>query len=235
MTNPEFDRFADSYVNLHAENISISGEGPEYFAEYKVKELARLLPTTSWGSVKSILDFGGGIGSSVPHFNKYFPRSEVTCLDISEKSLELGDQLHRGKANFRHFDGLAIPFPSEHFDIVFVSCVLHHISHTLHLGALREINRVLRRSGVVFIYEHNPFNPLTVHTVNNCVFDENAVLIQASRLSSTVSAAGFDCPEVRYRVFFPRALRLFRPLEKYLSWLPFGAQYSIFAKKAPLG
>ena len=32
----EFDKFADEYHNLHQENIRITGEKPEYFAEYQI-------------------------------------------------------------------------------------------------------------------------------------------------------------------------------------------------------
>ena len=40
MDKAEFDKFADEYRSLHAANIAISGEGPNYFAEYKIKDLA---------------------------------------------------------------------------------------------------------------------------------------------------------------------------------------------------
>ncbi len=35
---------------------------------------------------------------------------------------------------------------------------------------------------------------------------------------------------VRYRVFFPHALRLLRPLERALAWLPLGGQYYPLAR-----
>ena len=38
----EFDKFADEYHNLHQENIRITGENPEYFAEYKIRDLTRV-------------------------------------------------------------------------------------------------------------------------------------------------------------------------------------------------
>ena len=37
----EFDKFADEYRAIHAHNIRLSGEAPEFFAEYKVRDLAR--------------------------------------------------------------------------------------------------------------------------------------------------------------------------------------------------
>ena len=40
MDEVEFDKFADEYRDLHAANIKLSGEDPEYFAEYKVADIA---------------------------------------------------------------------------------------------------------------------------------------------------------------------------------------------------
>ncbi len=44
MEQSEFDKFADEYRSLHAANIAVSGEGPDYFAEYKIKDLAAEYP-----------------------------------------------------------------------------------------------------------------------------------------------------------------------------------------------
>ena len=47
----EFDQFADEYHNLHEANIRITGEGPEYFSEYKTRDLSRVEQIVS-GDVK---------------------------------------------------------------------------------------------------------------------------------------------------------------------------------------
>ena len=57
MDKAEFDKFADEYRALHARNIRISGEGPEFFAEYKVRDVARHLGAAR-STVARILDFG---------------------------------------------------------------------------------------------------------------------------------------------------------------------------------
>lgn len=44
--------------------------------------------------------------------------------------------------------------------------------------------------------------------------------------------AEFAAVDVRYRIFFPHALRRLRPLEPSLTWLPLGAQYYVAARKA---
>jgi SAM-dependent methyltransferase len=106
--------------------------------------------------------------------------------------------------------------------------VFHHIEPALHVGLLSELHRVLRPGGLVMIYEHNPLNPLTVHAVRTCPFDENAILIGARTLRERLVEAGFAGATARYRLFFPRALRLLRPLEQGMKWLPLGAQYYVF-------
>ena len=55
----EFDQFADEYYNLHQENIQITGEKPEYFAEYKICDLKRVAKIVGV-DVNNILDFGAG-------------------------------------------------------------------------------------------------------------------------------------------------------------------------------
>src|ERR1035438_7593719 len=58
----EFDRYAKSYEEMHAQNVELSGEGTEYFAIYKQKVLERLLGK---GFEKPVLDFGCGIGNLI--------------------------------------------------------------------------------------------------------------------------------------------------------------------------
>ena len=91
---------------------------------------------------------------------------------------------------------------------------------------------ITRAGGLIAIFEHNPLNPLTVHAVNTCPFDENARLIFARSLTRRLSAAGWTSPRIQYNLFFPRALAQLRPLEAGLGWLPLGAQYVAFARKA---
>jgi len=81
------------------------------------------------------------------------------------------------------------------------------------------------------VFEHNPYNPLTVRIVNRCPFDEHARLVRGGVMKQRVMAAGFSAATIRYRVFFPHALRVLRPLERALAWLPLGGQYYVLARK----
>jgi ubiquinone/menaquinone biosynthesis C-methylase UbiE len=232
MNKAEFDRFADEYEALHATNIAISGEKPEYFAEYKIRDLAvEYFSLRGAGDAPAVLDFGAGIGASVPFVRKYLPSARLTCLDMSTRSLEVGQARFPGQASFMSFDGIRIPFPDASFDIAFAACVFHHIQPAEHVALLTEFHRVLVPNGIAIVFEHNPYNPMTVHAVNTCPFDENACLIPAATMRKRFSAAGFNRTRIRYRLFFPRMLRALRPLDRWLTWVPLGAQYYAIAVK----
>ena len=231
MDEAEFDKFAAEYREIHATNIKLSGESPEYFAEYKIADIAAELAHAGGFDRPRVLDFGAGVGYSVPFFRRRLPGARVTCLDVSRRSLEIGAAKHGDAARFTHFDGRSIPYEAGDFDAALASCVFHHIPHGEHVTLLAEIRRVLRPGGALFVFEHNPFNPLTRHAVNTCAFDENAHLVTAAVMRKRVLAAGFGSALVKYRIFFPAALRALRPLEQRLTWLPLGAQYYVLARK----
>ena len=233
MDEVEFDKFADEYYAVLADSIGASGEGPKYFAEYKIADIAREYEVSSRGTNKCprILDFGAGIGGSVPYVNKHFPTARLTCLDVSRRSLEIAEKRFPSLAEYVHFDGKRIPFPDEHFDIAYAACVFHHIEHDKHVSLLQELHRVIRPGGSLFVFEHNPYNPLTVRVVNSCAFDEHARLIRGSDMKQRVTAAGFASTSIHYRIFFPHSLRALRPLEKAITWLPLGGQYYSLANK----
>lgn len=229
MQESEFDKFADEYKTLHTANIRASGEGPEYFARYKIEDVRSLLAGRDQETLR-ILDFGAGVGTSIPYFGALFPKAHLTCLDVSRKSLDLARQRH-GRADFVVFDGRTLPFPDNTFDLAFSACVFHHIPHIEHSTLLAELRRVLKVGGTCVIFEHNPLNPLTVQAVNTCPFDENAVLIKATEFHARLRQVGFNEVGHRFRIFFPRALRQLRFLERHLTWLPLGAQYYVIGRK----
>lgn len=230
MDKAEFDRFADAYYEQHRENVAVTGEGPEYFAEYKIRQLRQIVEREQIG-VSRICDFGSGIGNSIPFFRTYFPDAALTSSDVSERSLTLGKQRYPGTGNCVLIEEGRIPCDTGSFDVVFSACVFHHIPHGEHVMWLKELRRITRPGGLIAIFEHNPLNPLTVHAVNTCPFDENARLIFARSLAKRMGDAGWTSPRIQYNLFFPRALARLRPLEPRLGWLPLGAQYVAFARK----
>ncbi|MFA5121440.1 class I SAM-dependent methyltransferase [Zavarzinia sp.] len=229
MDPSEFDRYADAYLKDHRANIAISGEAPEYFHAYKVSEAERFCDEAGLAP-QTVLDFGSGIGNSLPFLRQAFGEARICCADVSTRSLEIAEGRFPGAhAEFLRIAGDALPLADGTVDLAFTACVFHHIAPGEHGRWLSELRRVTRAGGLLVLFEHNPLNPLTRHAVNTCPFDANARLQRAGTLAGRVRDAGWRAPQIRYHVFFPRLLAALRPLEKRLGWLPLGAQFSIVA------
>jgi ubiquinone/menaquinone biosynthesis C-methylase UbiE len=230
MDSVEFDRFASEYDHFLRQILAVTGEGPEFFHEYKIRELARLAHERKF-QPETILDFGSGVGNSIPYFRRYFPSAKLAGADVSLRSLQVAEERFPGAATGLQIQDNRIPAPDNSFDMTFSACVFHHIAHDEHVHWLGELRRVTRVGGMLTIFEHNPLNPLTVRAVNNCAFDANARLIRAKQLIERYRKSGWVGPKARYHLFFPRALSGLGVLEPYLSGVPFGGQYAVSAVK----
>lgn len=225
----EFDKFAEEYKSTLNASVSLSGDSSDYFAEYKIKEVSRECMQHKIFDGE-ILDFGCGTGTSTPYFKKYFRKSKLTGVDVSNSSLEIAKSRF-GDVDYVQFDGSKLPYKDNSFDIIFTACVFHHIDEEQHGELLSEIRRVLTPEGRFFLFEHNPFNPLTIKIVNNCPFDENAVLIPSGKIITRLRGANFSAVRRRYCLFFPKFLSFLRNFEPKLYWCPLGAQYYVSAGK----
>ena len=226
----EFDKFAEEYRAAHAQNIRISGEAPDYFARYKIDELTRRWRAMGRAEPTAVLDFGTGIGNSLPFLKAAFPAARLTGIDVSEKSLEVAGQRFPGTAELVRYDGGEPPLPQASFDLIFSACVFHHIEADEHVALLSSLKRLLRPGGLAVIFEHNPVNPVTRYIVATCPFDENAVLIPAAEFVRRQKKAGFSRVEAAYTGFFPGPLKALRPLERFMTAIPVGAQYYTLAQ-----
>jgi len=230
MSGAEFDKYAHQYREIHQANIGLSGEAPEYFAAYKMRDFAEAIRRSGSSGKGVYLDFGSGIGSSVSPFRRFFPDARLLCADVSSESL-LESRARNGlNCEYLLIENGRLPLGDSSIDGAFACCVFHHIPHDIHISVLNEIRRVLRPNGHLMIYEHNPWNPLTVRAVNTCPLDENAILIPGQEMFRRCLASGFRSGNLEYRVFFPASLSWLRPLENRLRWLSLGAQYALHLK-----
>lgn len=227
---PEFDRYAASYGALHAASIKASGEEPSYFAAYKARYMARRLAADARPvAAPAILDFGCGVGTSIGYLHAAMPAATLHGTDLSGASIALAKAAHDGIATFTTIEDSRLAYADAAFDVVFVACVFHHIAPAQRPHWMQELHRVLRPGGQLFVFEHNLLNPLTVKSVRDCPFDEDAILLPRHELLGLARQAGFAGVDARYIVFFPHALAALRPLEPWLGWLPLGAQYVVHA------
>jgi SAM-dependent methyltransferase len=221
MSAAKFDDYARSYDELHNQNLTASGEPLEYFSAYKRACLVRLGAPIG----EPLLDYGCGIGNVTSALTESY--REVHGFDPSSESLKVARE-RVPKATF-HPDLAAVP--TAHFTSAVVSGVLHHVPRAERVGALEQLRAKLRPGGRVFVFEHNPLNPVTQRSVRTCPFDDDADLLWPWQAKRLLAEAGFSDVRLDYIVFFPRPLALFRPLEPKLRWLPLGAQMLVVGRR----
>ena len=220
-----FDDYADSYYRDLQEQETIFGffaSNRDYFIKYKID----LLTSNINIQPKSILDFGCGVGLSLPYLLNNFPKANISATDISESSLSIVSNLHP------YVD--IIPDQQLHnnlFDLILCSGVFHHIPVDERLAVLRRLNGCLTSKGILCIFEHNPYNPITQRMVSSCVFDQDAQLISRNNMEKLIKILSFEVLTSKYSLFFPKIFSRLRLVEPYLGWIPLGGQYYILARK----
>ncbi|MDZ7722765.1 MAG: class I SAM-dependent methyltransferase [candidate division KSB1 bacterium] len=224
MPKVDFDEYAEQYDNVLQQNIGKLGKNISYYAEHKVITLQRYLKKQP----ARILEFGCGTGRNIPFIKLAFPDACVWGCDVSRESLETA-RTNNPSVSFFHVDEKPDPLPA--MDMVFVSCVFHHIPVDQRDHWMQYIGIILALQGYLFIFEHNPYNPLTQHAVNTCPFDKDAVLLRPAEFKSLLSGALLKHLRTDYILFFPAGLRRFNIFEKYLTRVPFGGQYMVMARK----
>jgi SAM-dependent methyltransferase len=132
-------------------------------------------------------------------------------------------------------DGMSAPFAGGSFDLVFAVCVLHHVppGGGRRDAVVGEMARLARPGGLVAIWEHNPWNPLTRRVVARCGFDRDAALLSLAETRRLLRRAGLSRIESRYGLFFPWRGRGWRRAERLLAQVPLGAQFMALGIKPP--
>ncbi|MCS7034942.1 MAG: methyltransferase domain-containing protein, partial [Phycisphaerae bacterium] len=135
-----FDAYAEDYDAALQQGLRVTGEGKEYYAQGRVDFLRQVLPSSAL-PVRSILDFGCGVGSATPYLLRAFSPQLIEGVDVSPKSIEVATRQHGSdRVRFR----LLGDSPSGEFDLAFVNGVFHHIPPADRDQALGWIFRALR-------------------------------------------------------------------------------------------
>lgn len=220
-----FDQFAETYQQIHTENIRVTGENSEYFAQYKARYISRQMGPQFSGK---ILDYGCGVGMLSSYMKEAFPLAVVDGYDISEESLATVDSRVRAQGTFTS-DWSAV---GHAYDLIVITNVMHHVPPRERQAVIERLRDRLAPQGKLIIVEHNPLNPLTRWAVANCAFDDDAILLPTKETAGYISQSSLKILRRDFIVFFPRPLAWFRPLEPILGWCPAGAQYALIAQRA---
>jgi ubiquinone/menaquinone biosynthesis C-methylase UbiE len=141
-----------------------------------------------------ILDAGCGTGGTLRSLKKKFPRLILIGIDYSPIALNYcrnGFSLLRASVD-------SLPFDKESIDAVVCLDVLYHLNVSNDLKALREMNRILKRGGYVFI--HLPAFEFLRGRHDKVVLTRERYTIE--KLRGRMQGAGFKIIRCSYRHMF---------------------------------
>jgi SAM-dependent methyltransferase len=225
----DFERYKDTYQQKVQESIKFTGQDLDFFTEVKVRNLLNLTRRHR-GDPKSltILDVGCGVGITDFHLTGHFKK--LHGIDLGRGMIRKASTLNP-KASYRSYKGGKLPYPTGSMDITFAICVMHHVPQNQMASFAREMVRVTRKGGVIAVFEHNPWNPLTLRAVSNCDLDQDAILLRRTQVARLLEEAGASIVEKKYILFTPVRGALFALLDRWLGFMPLGAQYFVAARK----
>lgn len=222
MPQTNFDDYVEKYDEMLANNTSFFGEESSYFAEYKVRILRQLV-----ASPATILEYGCGIGRNIKFLLQMFPEAQIAGCDISQASLDYA----RARYPAAHFFAGSQDTRYGSYDVVLVSNVFHHVPPAERDEVMRQLKGFMKQDGLLFIFEHNPYNPVTQFLVWRCPYDKDAVLLTRPGTINMLRRHGLKIVAKKYTLFFPKFLSFCRGVEQYLGNVPMGGQYFVAARK----
>jgi SAM-dependent methyltransferase len=161
-----FDAYSESYESHVERSIGFLGRGHDFYTRAKadrlIEQLARRL-----GAPRTlrVLDVGCGIGET-----DRFLKDRLGALRGADVSAESVERARRDNPGIPYdvIDGTTFPYADDSFDAAFAACVFHHVPPDQRLRLMEEIRRVLRPGGLMILFEHNPWQPLTRLEVSRC-------------------------------------------------------------------
>ena len=231
----EFDKHASTYDGGLDNPIKrMMGDQPDQFIAVKARWLLRREPGLRSGGL-AMLDYGCGAGDLMRVLAGMGAKASFTGCDVSTGMLaEVARRWPQGLGAAPATaaqDGARTPFADGQFDVATISAVLHHVPVAERASVYAELGRVLKPGGRLYVFEHNPRNPLVRYVIARTPIDENAILLDAREVQEgLLNAARYEL-ETDYLMFMPPGLAFLNPIDRALAWLPLGAQYAVAARK----
>ena len=235
-----YEKQQDGEISLYAkrfENLKYGYRTSDWDEERKLKAFKRLGVFDI--SEKYILDFGCGTASYTPYLGESF--ENVIGLDLSHGNIKIAKEIDK-KSEYVCGDGLNLPFKECSFDAVFIGQVLHHFLDVKE--PLKEINRVLKRNGILFNIEPNNWNPMVTLKYRKRMFKKKKSSYERHHalgyiyMEQKLTSTGFTVLNKQGINFTPPKgeglWRFVRLIERYLESSPlnlFGGSLLITARK----
>ena len=231
----EFDKHAATYDGGLDNPIKrLLGDSADQFIAVKARWLMRREKGLRNGAL-SLLDYGCGAGDLMRVLAGLGARAAFSGCDVSTGMLAEAASRWPGDLgaapSLAAQEGARTPFADGQFDVATVSAVLHHVPVGERPAVYAELGRVLKPGGRLYVFEHNPRNPLVRHVIARTPIDENAILLDANEVQAGLLDSARYEVETDYLMFMPPGIKFLRSIDRALAWLPLGAQYAVAARK----
>lgn len=225
----EFDSYQGHYAETVDMALGVPGFKVDFFTRVKVDYLLDIL-TEDIGdpSTLKILDVGCGVGVYHTYLSERVEK--LNGVDVSEASIIRARETHKN-VSYESYSGERLPYEDDTFDAAVTICVMHHVPPLLWANFMSEMTRVVKSGGVTVVFEHNPFNPLTLKIVDRCPFDADAVLLKPKQTCELMEHANLTNVTRRYIFNLPAANKALRWADRLFSRFPTGAQYYCKGRK----
>jgi SAM-dependent methyltransferase len=225
----EFDRFASEYEACHNRSLP-PGIHSSDFAAQKAAVLHEWVGAWFGGRKEiAVLDFGCGTGRTLAAVAAAPWCGDLAGVDESAASLDVARRALAGQPKRVRLVGSLDELGDETpFDLALMFNVLHHVPPNERRRVLGRIAMKLHQGGILAVWEHNPFNPVTRLLVAAAPMDRHACLVSRRQTIRLLSGVGFGCVACRYVNCLPPKLSVFRAvrgMERALSGVPLGTQY----------
>jgi len=235
---PEFDQFAHDYSGGNDDPIKrLFGKDIDQFIYVKAKWFWNYIQNnldkaTLNGNCK-LLDYGCGTGEMLKWLKLFGFSGQLYGADVSQVMLMEAEKRWDDvpRPLFSCIGETKTDFPDNTFSCIVATCVFHHIEPEKRNAVLREIKRILIPGGILAVFEHNPFNPMTRLIVKRAEIDKNAKLLYPRETRNRFKKVSFTDSILEYIMFFPPNMKILHRFEKYLTWFPLGAQYVVVGRK----
>jgi len=216
-----FDRLATRYVRTLKQASVLSLSSVNFFSRIKLETLKSVWLDRP-NSCK-ILDFGCGVGLNIQPLVQGFCAESIAGVDSSSQSIKEASSCNM-EIDF-YIDLSQVEKKKLRFDLIFCACVFHHIESEEREDVLERLKRLLTPNGIIAVFEHNPFNPLTRLSVALCELDRGVRLLSRRDLMELGDKVDLRVEESLYYMFFPESLYAIEKRFQFLRSIPFGAQY----------
>ncbi len=197
-TIKNYDKIAKPYAEYTFERI----------LQYQLTQFTSFLPKKA-----KILDIGSGSGRDVHYLME--EGHEAVGIDLSKNLVKEAKKLVK-KGNFIHMDMLDLDFQNESFDGIWCHATLCHILKEDALKALKEMNRVLKSGGIVYIGLREGTGEKMVRYLKSGNLPKFFAFYTQTELEQLMEEAGFE------------VLNSYSERDDQSAWI------NIFAKKIPV-